>query len=127
MIRYTLQAELYGLTQNQINQGINFVNNAITNESVNVSGPVAVRQQTVRGDVELLVEVNDFTTRSSGDRIFNSCVGWASSRAEDAASGAHSYVWLKEVDDQAGTIKTRRADSPGWVEQNTTEPLRIAR
>lgn len=121
-VRYTLQAELFGLTPAQRTQAVNTVTAAITGEQVNVSGSWVAREQTMRGTMMVIVEVNEFTARAAGDRIFDACVSWARTRATGA-----SYVWIKEVDDIAGTIQTRRAAAPGWTDENTTEPLRIAR
>lgn len=122
MQRYELQAELFGLTTNQRNQAINFVDNAVQGERVNVIGDYVNRVQTVHGNVEVVVEIS-FTAKASGDRIFDTCRSWAATRADDTPEGQHSYIWLKQVDDVTGQIDTRYAESPGWVEQDSTDPL----
>jgi hypothetical protein len=123
MIRYELQAELYGLSAGQRSTAQNFVNNALANETI--VGDAVVRDQTVHGSIATIVEAS-FTSRASGDRILNTVLGWASTRASDAPDGRHSYVWFKEVDDQTREITVKKAESPAWVVEETIESLRIA-
>lgn len=127
MIRYALQAELFGLSAAQRTNGANQVNAAIANETIVPTEPAIIDpNKTIRGDVMLFVEAN-FTTRAGADRIFDTARDWAATRAGDAASGRHSYVRLRVVDDVARTIVERYAESPGWVASVTTLPLDSAR
>jgi hypothetical protein len=121
MPRFALQAELYGLTQNQRNQGATAINSAF--DSGKVVGDVVVDpNKTSRHGALLFVESN-FDSRAEGDRIFAVCRDWASTRSTDAADGFHSYVRLREVQEAQGQVLQRLAQSPGWVQADTTEPL----
>lgn len=123
-VRHALQAELYGLTQNQRNNGATAVNQALDGEAVEeIFSRTVDPNRTVKGQVMLFVEA-DFSTEGAGTRIFNTARTWASTRAEDAPNGAHSYVRLRSVDDVARTITMRYAESPGWVADTTTEQMR---
>jgi hypothetical protein len=73
MPRFALQAELYGLTQNQRNQGATAINSAF--DSGKVVGDVVVdANKTSRHGALLFVESN-FDSRAEGDRIFAVCPG----------------------------------------------------
>jgi hypothetical protein len=122
MPRFALQAELYGLTPAQRTQGAAAVNSAF--DSGKVVGDVVVDpNKTSRHGLLLFVEAN-FDSRAEGDRIFAVCRDWASTRSTDAADGFHSYVRLREVQEAQGQVLQRLAESPGWVQADTTEPLR---
>lgn len=127
-IRHALQAELYGLTLNQRNNGAAQVNQALDGEAVEeVFDRTVDPNRTLRGQVMLFVEA-DFSTDGAGQRIFNAARAWADGRSENAANGTHSYVRLRSVDDVARTITTRYAESPAWVAaQPVVEPLGTAR
>lgn len=123
MIHHAFQAELYGLTPAQRTSGAAAVNSALDSEQVqDVTSRTVDANRTIRGQTMLFVEC-DFTARAAGDRIFAVARNWASTRAADAANGAHSYVRLRSVDDVARTIVMQLAESPGWVEIETEESL----
>lgn len=126
MIRHALQAELYGLTTTQRNQGAAQVNAALDGENVDdVTNRTVIASRTVRGVTSLFVEA-DFSSDAAGQRIFNAARSWAATRATDTTmvgQAVHSYVRLKSVDDVARTITTRYAESPGWVTATDTVSL----
>jgi hypothetical protein len=116
-----LQAELYGLTQNQRDTGAAFVNNAFDTGKL-VGDAIVDPNKTLRGNTMLFVEAN-FDSRAEGDRIFNTARTWASTRSEDAANGTHSYVRLREVREDLGEVRQSVASSPGWAQVDTVESL----
>lgn len=121
--RHAFQAELYGLTQAQRNNGAAAVNAALDSEQVSeVTERTVDANRTLRGQVMLFVEAT-FTTEGAGTRIFTTARNWASTRSEDAPNGTHSYVRLRSVDFDAREVAVRYAESPGWVASTTTEPL----
>jgi hypothetical protein len=122
-----MQSELYGMTQNQRNQGATQMNAFLDSENVEeVFGRQVDPAKTLRGQTMLFVEV-DFTSDVAGQRVFNAARNWADGRASNVvnSNGAtvHSYVRVRSVDDVARTITQRYAESPGWVTAVTVEPL----
>lgn len=103
-VRYTLQAELYA-TPARLNQ-LEADANAAMSTRVDLIGPPTVRQQTIRGTPELLVEA-DFTSSAGGQEIIATIVA----RAQQRQAADPSYVRLSEVDDVNLTIVRRVAES----------------
>lgn len=108
MIRYTLQAEIYGTAQT-LNRLQTDAQSALG--TVQTTGDVEIRQQTFRGKTELLVEVDSFTSRADGDQIMDSIIA----RCQQRGAAAGSYVRLSQVDDVALTIIRRYAEATGWT------------
>lgn len=121
MARHALQVELYGLSQGQRDQGATIVNQALDSEQAeDVMARMVEANKTTRNGTCLFVEA-DFSSDLSGQRIFNAARNWANGRSEDAVTGFHSYVRVRTVDPNDGSVTQRLASSPGWVEQITTE------
>lgn len=112
MVRHTLQVQAYA-TQVRLNQLETDVNNAVQGR-VDVTNLI-VRQQTIRGVLQLLVEA-DFTARASGEQIMDAIVARMIARS----TVVPSYVWLKSTDDVARTQTERRAEATGWAIAETT-------
>lgn len=126
MPRYALQAELFGLTATQRAQGAAAVQSALDSDAVNVTeAPNVDPNKVIRGEPELFVDAN-FITDASIRRVYTAAYNWASPKATDSASGRHSYVRLREIDEQAHMVTERYAESPGWVIGETTQPWRTA-
>lgn len=107
MLRHTLQAQLYA-TQARLNQLETDAKSAVA--TVSLVGTATIQQQTVRGELHLLVECT-FVARQDGETIVQAIVD----RAIQRQAIEPSYVWLKTVDDVAGTISERTASSPSWI------------
>lgn len=116
-VRYTFQSEMYA-TPVRLNQLQADAESALA--SVQTVGMVVIRQQTIRGTPELLVEVNSFTTRADGTQIMDIIIN----RCQQRQATAPSYVRLSEVDNVALTIIRRYAEAPGWTVTTTgPDPL----
>ena len=120
MARFALQAELYGLTQTQRTNGKDAVETQFDLERI-IGVYVVDDNKTIHGSVALFVEA-DFDTGLEGQRIHEIARSWASTRAEDAADGRHSYVWLR--DSVPPQMHMLLAESPDWVTVETTEEAR---
>lgn len=115
MVRHTLQVQAYA-TPARLNQLEADVNAAVQGR-VDVTS-LTVRQQTIRGVLQLLVEA-DFTSRASGEQIMDAIVARMIARS----TVVPSYVWLKSTDDVARTQTERRADAPDWTIVETTTTI----
>lgn len=124
MTRFAFQTELWGLTATQRRQGATAINAALDSEAVSDVTDRTVIQDFIghHGEVELFAEAN-FASDASSQRVFSTARQWASTRAEDSPSGRHSYVRIRAVDADTRTILTRYAESPGWIEQDSTDEM----
>jgi hypothetical protein len=131
MTRYEFQAVLIGLDAPTRAQVITFMTNALAGKKVRVGTDPVVREQSLHETpvqvLAVVVEVS-FETSLDGQNLFDSATAKAqqigATNSPSPWLGEQSTIWMKEVDDVAGTITIRQSQSPTWTVVSSVVPLR---